>query len=423
MAILETTYNDNANPMDFDYLRTKVNAPFIRVNEPTPIQHEGFDTDDVCNCCDADRNFIQLALADLSDSNPLKNDYLSLLYEVPVSSSTLTFTLQKFTTGGWTNKAVLNSTYGTVYSVGIFTDYPLFGGYKLSWRTVLAAFEEGLYRVQTVATGLGSPTTTYSVIYCLKEYSVYSADRTIRFEWNNNGFISQSDDDFVLTDFGNINWQEMIRLTGNFRYDKDEQTVVENSFYSGNALEIERVRDLTNPKYKFQSGYYPDWIHSKLKNYAFKSNSLVVTNYNRLAKHGYERKAIIKDSNGYNPVMDNTYKKWYNVEVDFKDKYDDSGFRKNCQPSGNNCEPVNIIDEDGNIIDTIPSGGVYIDSTPSGDNVIVSNSNDTYSQTVACGDELELPDTTIETYVDGVLEDTQTFPTLEPTTTINIIWI
>lgn len=422
MAIQEITYNDNINPMDFAYLRTKINAPFIKVQVAFPIQQEGNDTDDLCNCCDADRNFIQLALSNVDDSDPLQNDYLSLLYEVPLTSSTITLTLQKFTTGGWINKATLNSTYGTVYNVGIFSDNPLFGGYKLAWRTILAAFEEGLYRVKTVASGLTSNTTTYSVIYCLKPYSIYSADRTIRFEWNNNGFISQSDDDFVLTDFGNINWQEMIRLTGNFRYDKDEQTIIENSFYSGNSLEIERVRDLTNPRYKFQSGFYPDWIHSKLKNYAFKSNSLIVTNYNRLSKHNYERKAIVKESNGYNPKMDNTYKKWYNVEVDFKDKYDDAGFRKNCQPSGNNCEPVNIVDESGNVIDTIPAGGVYVDSTASGSNVIVSNSDDSYTETVMCGDTLELPDTTIKIYLDGILQDTQSFPTLEPTTTVNINW-
>src|SRR6478736_5994858 len=157
-----TTYNTNVNTLDFAYLRTKINSGFLKVQTPQPMQHFGLDNDEVCNCCDINKNFIQLALADLEESNPLKNDYLSLLYQVPTSASTLTFILQKNTAGGWVNKATLNSTYGTVYNVGIFTDQPLFGGYKLAWRSVLAAFDEGNYRVQTIATGLEGSVNTFS---------------------------------------------------------------------------------------------------------------------------------------------------------------------------------------------------------------------------------------------------------------------
>jgi len=360
--IQETTYNENINPMDFAYLRTKLNARILTNGQGFPLQIELPEADDICNCCDPNQNFIQLALASTDDPDSYKNDYASFLYQFAFPSSTLVLTLQKYVGGSWVDQVVLNSTYGTSFPLGIFTDYPTFTGFIMRWRPVLIAFGEGTYRVKIVRTvGIISYTTTvYSPLYCLKEYSVDSANRTIKFEWNDNGFISNSDDDFSITEYGNINWQEMIRLTGNFRYDKDEQEVIETSYYSGNALEVERVRDLTNPKYKFNSGYFPDWIHSILKNRAFKSNSIVVTNYNRLSKHDYLRKAVVKESNGYSPKMDNTYKKWYNVEVDFRDKYDDTGFRKNCQPSGINPEPVTIKDSDGNTITTVPSGGTYV---------------------------------------------------------------
>lgn len=52
---------------------------------------------------------------------------------------------------------------------------------------------------------------------------------------------------------------------------------------------------------------------------------------------------------------------------------------------------------------------------------VVTNSNDTYYQTINCGGELVLPDTTIQVYVDSVLQDTETFATLS-NETINIVW-
>lgn len=51
----------------------------------------------------------------------------------------------------------------------------------------------------------------------------------------------------------------------------------------------------------------------------------------------------------------------------------------------------------------------------------VTNSNDTYNETINCGGTLVLPDTTIEVYLDSILQDTQTFATLS-NETINIVW-
>lgn len=50
----------------------------------------------------------------------------------------------------------------------------------------------------------------------------------------------------------------------------------------------------------------------------------------------------------------------------------------------------------------------------------VENSDATYSTTVDSGGSLVLPDTTYQIYVDGVLEDTVTLPSLS-NNTINII--
>jgi hypothetical protein len=52
----------------------------------------------------------------------------------------------------------------------------------------------------------------------------------------------------------------------------------------------------------------------------------------------------------------------------------------------------------------------------------VENSDLSYTNTVSSGGTLVLPDTTIEIFLDAVSQGTSTFPTLEPTTTVNLTW-
>lgn len=88
---------------------------------------------------------------------------------------------------------------------------------------------------------------------------------------------------------------------------------------------------------------------------------------------------------------------------------------------GTSCLPVYIYDINGNLVDTIESGGSYTCDTSGGGDVTVTNSDASYTQTVTCGDTLELPDTTYNVYIDGVLEGTGTVVTLK-NETINIVW-
>jgi hypothetical protein len=53
----------------------------------------------------------------------------------------------------------------------------------------------------------------------------------------------------------------------------------------------------------------------------------------------------------------------------------------------------------------------------------VENSDSSYTNTVASGGTLVLPDTTVEIFLDGASQGTSTFPTLEPTTNVNLTWV
>lgn len=79
------------------------------------------------------------------------------------------------------------------------------------------------------------------------------------------------------------------------------------------------------------------------------------------------------------------------------------------------CPNVTVTDGDETI--QVLAGGTY---TCEGGvaSVVVSNSNDTYSVTTSTN--LELPNTTVNVYVNGVLNSTGTIVTLDPNETINI---
>ena len=75
-----------------------------------------------------------------------------------------------------------------------------------------------------------------------------------------------------------------------------------------------------------------------------------------------------------------------------------------------------LVDTASALTIEVPAGGVCADAT-------VENSDVSYTNTVASGGTLVLPDTNIEVFLNAVSQGTSSFPTLEPTTTVNINWV
>jgi hypothetical protein len=86
----------------------------------------------------------------------------------------------------------------------------------------------------------------------------------------------------------------------------------------------------------------------------------------------------------------------------------DTGFTSGCP---------NVTVTDGSETIQVLAGGTYTCEGGSA-SVVVSNSNDTYS--VTTDENLELPNTTVNIYVDGTLNQTGTIVTLDPNSVINI---
>lgn len=82
--------------------------------------------------------------------------------------------------------------------------------------------------------------------------------------------------------------------------------------------------------------------------------------------------------------------------------------------------PIELVDSEGTVIETVNipsvSGGQIVVTV--GGSITVSNSNDTYSVTTS--ENLVLPNTTVNVYVNGVLNSNGTIVTLDPNETINI---
>jgi hypothetical protein len=86
----------------------------------------------------------------------------------------------------------------------------------------------------------------------------------------------------------------------------------------------------------------------------------------------------------------------------------DTGFTSGCP---------NVTVTDGSETIQVLAGGTYTCEGGSA-SVVVSNSNDSYS--VTTDENLELPNTTVNVYVDGILNQTGSIVTLDPNQTINI---
>ncbi len=85
-----------------------------------------------------------------------------------------------------------------------------------------------------------------------------------------------------------------------------------------------------------------------------------------------------------------------------------------------------VEDQDGNVLGQVDAGETLVvtcgDPSGGGSPVLVHNSDDSYSETVPCGNELLLDDYTINVIQDGVTVETVTVPAMTDVT-INIEWV
>jgi len=156
-------------------------------NNPNLDNNSIVTQNDLNECC-----FILPALAEIgTPTSDLKNDKHSVIYFFDNGYTDAEFKLQKYVNGIYSDIATLNNNdYGTFYDLGFYeTIYAESAiGYLLDFNLVINDFGIGNYRIKCNATLIDTTIKNYfSFEFCLKEYSDYNADNTVRLDWIKKG--------------------------------------------------------------------------------------------------------------------------------------------------------------------------------------------------------------------------------------------
>lgn len=237
---------------------------FATVTIPNVLIPQVFLTDEdkgfVAQCC-----YDNLVLA--GGSETYQNDITSLLFKAFDPSDTIDFFLEK----DQVQVAVLNdNTYGTLYPIGSFTDFPFYAGIKLDWASVLTAFGEGNYRIKTDRVLITGSDSLFSINYHLKTFSSGLADNTIWIEWVQNGQIIDG------LDYTGLNWYQAIRLPGFFG---NKQAEFEEEVWKNSNYETFQIRNELLFNRICEIGMIPSCLGDFLPN-LLQANTIQITDYN-----------------------------------------------------------------------------------------------------------------------------------------------
>lgn len=278
--------NGQAIKQDFFVIR---NNPLVQ--NPTFLNPENND------CC-----FELLALAEISITDPLKNDKYSWLQWFDKGAFTgAVLTLQKWDGSDFADVSdLIDDTYGTNYEFGFFeTIYDENAiGYLVDWQRVLAEEGEGNYRLKSTGTLVGSGTVeNYSFEFCLHVFTQDRADKSVRLEWTKNGNQGSLFDDARRVDYGQNNWYNSARLKGYFGDDDSDQETTFVKYQNGN--EVWTTRSITE-NYTLKLSPVPIGVHRFIQYDALPSDEVYITDYNLNNATPHIKRKVIWDT-GYKP--------------------------------------------------------------------------------------------------------------------------
>ena len=244
------SYNNNSNAMPYFGLRTILSTKTTSTTIPVATSEFFEDespSDDPCSL-----NCPQLVLAENSFTSVLNNDFNSFLYELPLNTDSLLLTLQKWNGLAWIDQTTLiNNTYGEHFATGFYSERDTFTGFRLDWDTVLSAFGTGIYKIKNTGNFFGNAYLSYSEMFCLKVYSVNTANDTVRFEWGLNNIFQLSNSKKL--DVAEMDFKQSMRVTGIFNEIDSDEDKVEIEYQN---RQVDVVRDELIRKFTFTLSFY-----------------------------------------------------------------------------------------------------------------------------------------------------------------------
>ena len=229
---------------------------------------------DFSKCC-----YLNLVLADLLDTDPYKNDFTGSWFKKELPNSTVDFKLLDVDTA--TLYSLNSSTYGTFVDFGGVQ--PDLSYYIVAWRKVLSLLGEGNYQIKKELTIAGIAVDVFSDTFHLKNFSIQTADHTVRIDTIMDGKLVAVD-----TDFKNSGYTTSMRLRGFFgraEYSFEQDNIAKRDYsYMQNTMSSKR-------EYKFQGLQIPECVTDELWNFTLFGSELFISDYNG-NNHSYKYELI-----------------------------------------------------------------------------------------------------------------------------------
>lgn len=272
----------------------------------------------VNGCCED--NSLKV-LADTATDDEFKNDFSGVLWWFDPLITAATLTLLKWNGSDYAVVESLNNDdFGTLYDFEFFTNDAgeNFIGYKINWKLVLEAHDEGSYKVRcsTLST-LAGDVDYDSQEFCLKQYQPSRAEGTVKLEYYLNGITGVIDNDEKVKDFGTINWYNSLRLPGFFGFPGTPFKTEYVQYNTGQRLYVE---DEQEPEYTLKLKPVNYFIHETMRIDVMMADRILVTDYNSKNAGTFIQKAIQKASD-YTPDWQKLKSKLAGVEVKFRQEF------------------------------------------------------------------------------------------------------
>ena len=218
---------------------------------------------DFSKCC-----YLNLVLADLTDTDSYHNDFTGSWFKRETPNSTVDFKLLDVDTA--TLYSLNSPTYGTFVDFGGVQ--PDLSYYIVDWRKVLTLLGTGNYQIKKELTIAGISVDVFSDTYHLKHFSIQAADKTVRIDTIMDGKLVAKD-----TDFKDSGYTTSMRLRGFFgraEYSFEQDNIAKRDYsYMQNTMSSKR-------EYKFQGLQIPECITDELWNFILFGSELYISDYN-----------------------------------------------------------------------------------------------------------------------------------------------
>jgi hypothetical protein len=285
----------------------------------------------------------------------------------------------------------------------------------IEWRDVHALDGVGCYELYITETYAGLTNTRVWGKYQLAVYSTNLAQGTVRLLSYFNDVNSS-----IGINFTGAFVKDTLRLKAKFGY-WNPLTEVDNIQYTdAERMKVKR-EDVT--EYELRVDFHTECYIERLRFHLLSENACYVTDHNadNYTYRYIDYPVIVKE--GFTPEWFDGTRAVKGV-VKFHDKqkltrthFQDNENAGNFLPPTDAFLPAQIVD--GSEIVQVGSGQSYTCQGGSSE-ITVSNFNDTYAVTTSV--DFELPNTTVNVFVDGMLSGTGSIVTLDPTEEINVLW-